>query len=291
LGLHRITISDLSVECIIGVNPRERVEKQRVLINIDLWADLSDAVKTDMIQRTVDYKAIKNGVIQFVSKSSFYLLETLADRVAQLCLEDPMVRKVRVKVEKPGALTGARSVGVQVIKRRTGNRFFVAVGSNVNPEENVMAALKLLSKKVDLTAISTVYRTKAISTTPQPDYLNCVVEGFTELDPISLKFGVLRRIESHLRRERKEDKYAERSIDLDLVIYGDLVRQDEMISLPHPDLMTRPFVAIPLSEIQKDLKVPGREVKVGDLIKGMSREGMIPLTEYTESLRKFIGIR
>jgi len=118
-GLDRIHIRDLRLRCIIGVNPEERRAKQDVDIQITLYADLHQAGKTDRIEDTVDYKAIKLRVVDAVESSSHLLLERLAERIAEICLAETAVRQARVLVEKPGALRFARTVGVEIVRERT----------------------------------------------------------------------------------------------------------------------------------------------------------------------------
>jgi D-erythro-7,8-dihydroneopterin triphosphate epimerase len=114
----RIYIRDLALRCIIGVFPAERREKQDVLINIMMECDFSEAARTDLLKHAVDYKSLKTQIIAFVEKSRFQLLETLADRIANLCMEDARVHRVTVTVDKPGALRFARSVAVEVTRER-----------------------------------------------------------------------------------------------------------------------------------------------------------------------------
>lgn len=114
----RIHIRDLPLRCIIGVRDREREAKQNVLLNITLHADLRAACASDDIADTVDYVRIKKRVIELVEGSSFRLVEALARAVADACLEDPMVQRVDVVVEKPGALRFARTVAVEITRGR-----------------------------------------------------------------------------------------------------------------------------------------------------------------------------
>ena len=116
--LDRIHIRDLLLRCVIGVNDWEREIKQDVLINITLHADLKTACRTDRIEDTVDYRAIKNNVAAMVESSSYMLVERLAERVTDICLEHPRVQRVEVSVEKPGALRFARSVGIEIVRER-----------------------------------------------------------------------------------------------------------------------------------------------------------------------------
>jgi len=113
-----IQIKDLLVRTIIGINDEERVERQDVLINIDLYVDTACAAATDDIENAVNYRTLTKQVIALVENSRFYLLERLAEEVAKACLAEPRIERVRVSVEKPGALRFARSVAVVIERAR-----------------------------------------------------------------------------------------------------------------------------------------------------------------------------
>jgi len=115
----RIHIRDLKISCIIGINPEERVKKQDVVINLSLHADLSKAAGSDKIEDTVDYKKLKKSILSCVEGSDFFLLERLAERVAEIALEPSLVERVDVAIDKPGALRFARSVAVELTRLKT----------------------------------------------------------------------------------------------------------------------------------------------------------------------------
>ena len=117
-AMDKILIKDLRLRCIIGINEFERREKQDVTINVVIWSNLTEAAKTDDIRKTVDYKEVTKGLIKLVEGSEFRLVETLAEKVAESCLEYSRVRKISVMVEKPSALRFARSVGVTILRKR-----------------------------------------------------------------------------------------------------------------------------------------------------------------------------
>jgi len=117
-SLDQIHIRDLNLRCVVGIYPDERREKQDVGINITMWADLRLAGKTDRIEDTVDYKGVKKRIVTMVETSSFFLIERLAQAVAELCLEDNRIKRVSVTIDKPGALRFARSVAVQIFRSR-----------------------------------------------------------------------------------------------------------------------------------------------------------------------------
>lgn len=116
--LDRIMIKDLLVRGVIGVNEWERRVRQDVVVNIDLYADLSAAGSSDKLDDTINYKEISKAVIDLVEESRRFTVEALANDIAELCLNKPGANRVRVRVEKPGALRFARSVGVEI--ERTG---------------------------------------------------------------------------------------------------------------------------------------------------------------------------
>src|SRR5262249_51032018 len=117
-SMDRIFIRDLLVRCIIGVGPEERREKQDVLITVALSADLSTAGKSDRIEDGVNYRPLKKRILAVAEASEYHLIEALAERVAAECLENRDVHEVQVSVEKPSALRFARTVGVEIVRRR-----------------------------------------------------------------------------------------------------------------------------------------------------------------------------
>ena len=115
----RIHIRDLKFRSIIGINSDERRERQDVVTNITIWADLSTACQSDNIEDTVDYKAIKKSILKMAETSQFFLVEAMAQAMADICLANERVQQVQIQVEKPTALRFARSVGVEITRRRT----------------------------------------------------------------------------------------------------------------------------------------------------------------------------
>lgn len=115
-----IEIKDLLLRTIVGTNEDERVNKQDVLINIAMHVDTREAGDSDNIEDTVNYRSVVKHVIALVEQSTFLLVEKLAAEIARTCLEHSRVERVRVSVEKPGALRFARSVGVTIERGRDG---------------------------------------------------------------------------------------------------------------------------------------------------------------------------
>ena len=113
-----IFLHDLKVETVIGIWEWERKIRQTVAIDLDMSADIRKAAESDSVDDTLNYKLVAKRVQQFVADSSFQLVETLAEKIAEIVLGEFEVSWVRVKVNKPGAIRGARDVGV-LIERGT----------------------------------------------------------------------------------------------------------------------------------------------------------------------------
>jgi len=116
--LDQVLLKDLLVRGIIGINDWERVTIQDILINIVLFADLRHAGESDDINDCVNYRTIAKKVQAHAENAKRYTVEALAADIARLCLEDPLVQKVRVRVEKPGAVRFSNSVGVEIERSR-----------------------------------------------------------------------------------------------------------------------------------------------------------------------------
>ncbi len=165
-------------------------------------------------------------------------------------------------------------------------RAFVAIGSNIEPEKNIERAMRLLALKTRIIGISTVYLTEPEGRPEQPSFYNLVVEVETEMPPEEFKHRVLRTIEDDLGRIRTEDKYAPRTIDLDLILYDDLALQAENLILPDPEILRRPFLAFPLGELSPDLILPGTALTIGQVAAGLSQAQMKPMGDFTRLLKK-----
>jgi len=116
--MDRIFLRDLNLSCTIGVNDWERGIRQPVKIDLDLYADLREAGRSDDLTRTLDYKEIRDRVERIVTESRCFLIEALAQHIAEGCLEVAAVKAVRVCLEKPGALRAVGTVGVDLLRTR-----------------------------------------------------------------------------------------------------------------------------------------------------------------------------
>lgn len=164
---------------------------------------------------------------------------------------------------------------------RTG---YVGVGSNIDPAQNVLRGLTLLADQVTVTAVSTFYRTASLERPEQAPFANGVFAIETHLPPGQVK-QLLRAVEVKLGRRRTDDRHAPRTLDLDLLVLGDLVLDDARFRLPDPDIRRRPFVSLPLLELAPELCLPDTGKPLADLVPDDAAAGLVPDATLTAALR------
>ncbi len=118
----KIFIQELKIPCLIGIFDWERKKKQIVSIDLEFPAVISKAARTDNIRDAVDYKKISKRIIDYVSKSKFYLIEALIENLATLLLKEFKLKEVTLQIEKPGAIRGARTVGIRITRQAATRR-------------------------------------------------------------------------------------------------------------------------------------------------------------------------
>jgi dihydroneopterin aldolase len=111
-----VFINDLRIETIIGIYDWERKVKQTISLDLEMGADIRKSAASDAIDDTLDYKAVAKRLIAFVGESEYQLVETLAEKIAEIVVSEFSVPWVKLTVRKPGAVRGSRDVGV-IIER------------------------------------------------------------------------------------------------------------------------------------------------------------------------------
>ena len=114
-----VFIQGLKIDCVIGIYDWERKVRQDIVLDIEMTFNIKPAAKTDHIDQTLDYKAVSKRLIEFVQGSEFQLVETLAEKITQIIINEFEVEKVKLTLNKGEAVTGAQGVGV-VIERSRG---------------------------------------------------------------------------------------------------------------------------------------------------------------------------
>jgi 2-amino-4-hydroxy-6-hydroxymethyldihydropteridine diphosphokinase len=152
---------------------------------------------------------------------------------------------------------------------------WLLLGSNIEPENNLRRAVAAIAQRDSLLAVSSVWQFPPADGSAQPDYWNAAVLIRTKKSPEEIHTGVIVPIEQSLRRVRSGDKFAARTMDIDLALYDDRIGEFSGRRLPHPDILTRAYVALPLAEISPEKIHPetGEPLRV---IAGRLRDRSIP---------------
>jgi 2-amino-4-hydroxy-6-hydroxymethyldihydropteridine diphosphokinase len=149
-------------------------------------------------------------------------------------------------------------------------RAFLGLGANLgNRERTIARAVELLGRQpgVEVVAVSTLRETDPVGFTDQPRFLNGAAAVETELEPRDLLAALL-AVERELGRTRDGPRFGPRTIDLDLLLFGDREVSEPGLTVPHPRLAERAFALEPLAELDPDLRIPGRG-RVEDLLRGL----------------------
>lgn len=115
--MDKIFLSQLSIECIVGIWDWERRVKQTVVVDVEMAADIRKAAATDSIEDTIDYKRVAKRLLAFVGESQYQLVETLTEQIARVIVTEFGVTWVKVRLNKRGAIRGARDVGIEIERR------------------------------------------------------------------------------------------------------------------------------------------------------------------------------
>lgn len=248
--MDKMYIKDLEIYAYHGVNIEEKNMGQRFIVSLELWLNLREAGQTDDLTKTVNYAELCHNIEKEFIKDKYDLIEKCAEELAQyVLLNYPLVEKVKILVKKPWAPIGKPLDYAAVEIERFWHRAYIGLGSNIgNKEDNLNSALKLMnSGTTTVEKVSNFYGTKPVGYEEQDNFVNCAAEIKTLLTPIELiKF--LLHIEKDLKRERII-RWGPRTIDLDVLLYDDIITSFEEIIIPHPRMHERLFVLKPLSDI------------------------------------------
>ena len=154
------------------------------------------------------------------------------------------------------------------------NLAYLSLGSNIEPEHNLPAAVTHLARFGRVRAVSSVYETAPVGSTDQPDFLNAAVLLETTLSAQALRQEAIAQVEAALGRVRTENKSAPRTIDIDVMLFNRNVLQIGLRHIPDPEILERPFVAIPLAEIAPDYVHPETGQTLEQIARQMPADGL-----------------
>lgn len=269
--MDKIVVKDLEVFAFHGVFKEEKTLGQKFLISMELELDTREAAITSDLTKSVHYGELCHKVEEEFKRESYDLIETAVEKIAEFVLmEYPLVKGIKVILKKPWAPIHRSLDTVYIEIYRKWHRAYIALGSNMgDKEKNISDALDLISKSkhTNIEKCSKLITTEPWGYEAQEEFLNGACELRTLLTPKELVRFLL-NIEKELKRERII-KWGPRTLDLDVLLYDDLITDDEEIIIPHPRMQHRMFVVEPLNEIAPYVVHPILKKRIYEMVEDL----------------------
>ena len=249
--MDQIRINNLEVYCNHGVFPEENKLGQKFVVSCVMYVDTRKAGLTDDLDASVHYGLVSHLLKKEMEENTFMLIERLAEHLAEKVLTyDDKIKKVDIEIKKPWAPIGLPVEYVSVKITRMWHEAFVAFGSNMGNKkeylENAIEGLKN-SKGCQVDKVSSIIETEPYGGVEQDVFLNGALKLRTLLTPEEL-LDRLHELEQEANRERLIH-WGPRTLDLDILLYDNLVMESDELCIPHVDMQNRDFVLRPMAEI------------------------------------------
>ena len=249
--MDKIIIEDLECFGYHGVLKEEQVLGQKFLVSIVLYTDTANAGRTDCLDETLNYADVCKKVQSFMGEQKFLLIEAAAEHLAQmLLLSYDLLKEVKITIKKPWAPVHISMKTVAVEIRRGWHRVYLGIGANIGEKEkNMQTALDFFKEHplCELEKISSLLSTKPYGVKEQDYFLNGVFCIRTLLTPREI-LACIQEIEEKLQRVRTLH-WGPRTIDVDILLYDDMICREEDLLIPHIEMHKRDFVLKPFCEI------------------------------------------
>ena len=246
-----IKIQGLEIEACHGVLDFEKVNPQKFIFDLKLKVDFFSASENDGIIATVDYAGVCAIIEKTVKERSFNLIESLAYECAFGVLDKfELVKEIELTCSKPQAPVPQKFGNISVTVKLERVKAYLSLGSSLGDREwNIMRAVELLdeTRGINVEEMSECIETEPYGGVARFKFLNCAVCINTYLPPHNL-LDEIHRIESVCGRVRV-NRWDDRTLDIDIIFYGDREISDETLTIPHPEYKRRDFVLKPLKSI------------------------------------------
>lgn len=270
----QIFIKELKVFGYHGVYQQEKQEGQVFLVDCLIDTSFSEAAATDALKHTVDYGNVCLYIKEFFDKNSYDLLETAADKLAtELLYAFSEIKRVKLSIAKPNAPIPMEFASVGVTVTKVWSKVAVSFGSNIEPMEDYLTGgIKELTAHPAIrnVVISDFMETEPYGYLEQDPFLNGAATFETVLTPRELLHFV-HEIEQHANRKR-EIHWGPRTLDIDILLYEDVVLNEKDLVIPHLDMCHRAFVLEPLAMIAPGMIHPVCHKTIYDLNKILRQE-------------------
>ena len=247
----QIKITDLEVFANHGVFPEENKLGQKFLISAVLYTDTRKAGKTDDLTASIHYGEVSAFITKYMKEHTYQLLERVAETLAEEMLKSISgLCKIDLEIKKPWAPVGLPLKTVSVKISREWHTTYIALGSNIGDSETYLnEAVEKIGQIPTCTVekVSSYLVTEPYGVIDHPDFLNACLKMRTLLYPEEL-LKELNRIEKEAGRERIIH-WGPRTLDLDILLYDDIVLEEDDLCIPHVEMHKRSFVLEPLAEI------------------------------------------
>lgn len=256
--MDKIKIKDLEVFANHGVFPEETKLGQKFLVSAVLCTNTRKAGMSDDLTKSIHYGEVSQFITRFMKEHTFLLIETVAEKLAlALLLETPNLEKVKLEIKKPWAPVGLPLDTVSVEIKRGWHRAYLALGSSMGEKESYLAqAVRAIDalEGCKVEKVSDFIATEPYGGVAQNEFLNGAMCIRTLLTPREL-LEKIHGIEAEAGRERLLH-WGDRTLDIDILLYDDLVLSEEDLQIPHPQMHKRDFVMVPMKQIAPFLRHP-----------------------------------
>ena len=270
--MDQIRIDNLQIRAFHGVYMDEKENGQNFFVNAVLYTDTRKAGTTDDLYKSTDYSTVCTTIKNTVTKNKFDLIETVAERVAEeILLNFPLVKSVDIEIKKPEAPIPMEFDSVSVKINRGWHDAFIAFGSNMGDSEELIAdAMDDFEhhKYIKVLDESSHIITKPYGGVEQDDFVNGVCHIKTMLTPREL-LKYCNELEAKAGRVR-DIHWGPRTLDLDIILYDDLVYEDAELIIPHVDMENRDFVLRPMCELMPNKRHPILHKTMQQLLDGLN---------------------
>lgn len=263
-----IQLVDYEVSACHGVNEEEKIIPQRFLVTATIYCDLTDAAKSDDVMKTISYADVKKDIKCLFEQNCYNLIETLAYKLCNhILLKYPLAKGVEICIKKPDApMKGVFKYPCVTIMREW-HKAYLSLGSSIGDKDAYLDfAIKMLSMNENIKGVKESSRltTSPYGNIAKNDFVNSAVELYTLYNPQELLY-YLNEIEAKANRKR-DIRWGDRTLDIDIIFYDNLIIEDDNLCIPHPDMHNRYFVLKPLFELCPNKLHPVLNVRVRDLL-------------------------
>ena len=271
--MDKIHIKNLEVFARHGIFPEENVLGQKFVVSAVLYTSTREAGRADDLAKSIHYGEVSRFITEFMEQNTFQLLETAAERLAEeLLLNTERLEKIRLEIKKPWAPVGLPLETVSVEIERGWHTAYIALGSNLGDKEaNLCLGVEGLrsTRGCRVEAVSDFLVTAPYGGVEQDDFLNGAMKIRTLLTPHEL-LERLHEIEQEAKRERVV-RWGPRTLDLDILLYDDLILDEAELHIPHIEMYKRDFVLKPLCQIAPYARHPVYNRTAAELLADLER--------------------